>query len=73
VTHAAWWLRVFQHPGQAIDWTFLDAYESGVDFPIASFPAELLTAFPDAKFILGVRDPEAWFVFLAHLPLSTPH
>jgi hypothetical protein len=60
--HARWWLSVLQKPGQPIDWSFLDAYGSGVDCPVCMFPAELLEAFPDAKFILGVRDPESWCV-----------
>ena len=61
-SHSEWWLRVMQSPGQPIDWSFLDAYGSGVDNPVSLFPAELLEAFPDAKFILGVRDPESWYV-----------
>ncbi|WP_108659511.1 sulfotransferase family protein [Acuticoccus kandeliae] len=43
------------------DWDAIYAgYNSAVDWPTARFYRELNAAYPDAKFILGVRDPRAW-------------
>ena len=36
-------------------------YHAAVDWPTAAFAVELYAAFPDAKFILTVRDPEKWY------------
>ena len=38
----------------------LDGYRSTVDWPGGYFYRELLDAFPDAKVLLSVRDPERW-------------
>ncbi|THD77524.1 MAG: sulfotransferase family protein [Phenylobacterium sp.] len=44
------------------DWaTIFEGYNSTVDWPNATFYAELAEAYPDAKVILTERDPEAWF------------
>jgi hypothetical protein len=44
--------------GQDIDWVdMLKDFNSGVDYPISSYPEELLAAFPDARFILAERHP----------------
>lgn len=43
------------------DWeTIFDGYESAVDWPTARFFAELHQAYPEAKFVLGWREPETW-------------
>lgn len=43
------------------DWAAIyDGYDSAVDWPTARFYRELHTAYPDAKFVLGVRDPRTW-------------
>jgi hypothetical protein len=48
--------------GQPVDWNKVFAgYRATVDFPACIFYRELAEAFPDAKVILTVRDPEAWF------------
>ena len=39
----------------------LEAFNSGVDYPISCFPEELLQAFPDARFILNIRPAAAWY------------
>lgn len=45
-----------------MDWRWLFAgYQAVVDFPMCSFYAELLEAFPDARVVLTLRDPERWF------------
>jgi Sulfotransferase domain len=48
--------------GEPVDWSevFKD-YRSQVDWPGARFWRELVVHFPDAKVILTVRDPDAWF------------
>jgi hypothetical protein len=48
--------------GRPTDWREVFAgYESMLDWPGAAFWRELLAAFPDAKVILTVRDPERWY------------
>lgn len=46
--------------GQA-DWPRIyDGYGSAVDWPTARFFRELHAAYPDARFVLGHRDPRSW-------------
>lgn len=48
--------------GGPVDWEEIFAgYNASVDWPGARFWRELALAYPDAKLILTVRDPEAWF------------
>lgn len=48
--------------GEKVDWEkLLAGYRSTVDWPSAQFWAELARAFPKAKVVLGVRDPERWY------------
>lgn len=48
--------------GETVDWpVFLRGWGAAVDFPAAFYYRELMGAFPEAKVILTVRDPEAWF------------
>lgn len=48
--------------GEAVDWNqIFDGYTATVDFPSCLFYRELAEAYPEAKVILTVRDPEAWF------------
>jgi len=43
------------------DWRAIyDSYESAVDWPTAGFFQELAAAYPAAKFVLTVRDPDRW-------------
>ena len=65
--------EVFRHPsevrpweraarGKPVDWKQLMApYGACVDFPGALHWRALLEAFPEARVVLTVRDPEAWF------------
>jgi hypothetical protein len=47
--------------GDAVDWDRLFAgYASAVDWPVAAFWRELSRHYPDAKFILSVREPRKW-------------
>ncbi len=54
-----WWIDAADgHP----DWErIFEGYQSTVDWPNATFYAELAEAYPEAKVILTERDPEAWF------------
>jgi hypothetical protein len=48
--------------GQAVDWSkVFRRYRSQVDWPGARYWRELVKHFPNAKVILSVRDPDAWF------------
>jgi Sulfotransferase domain len=51
------WAAVSGHP----DWEAIyKGYESAVDWPTAGFFRELHSAYPSAKFVLTVRNPESW-------------
>lgn len=59
-SHAKVWRKAWR--GEAVHWpTLLGKYGSAVDFPACSFYPELMAAYPDAKVILTVRDPERWY------------
>ena len=48
--------------GEAVDWEQLFAgYVAAVDWPVARFYAEMLATYPEAKFVLSLRDPERWY------------
>lgn len=48
--------------GQKMDWQqVFRNYRSQVDWPGARYWRELTLAFPDAKVILSIRDPNEWF------------
>jgi sulfotransferase family protein len=48
--------------GEHIDWDSLFAgYKATVDWPGTYFWRELVAAYPDARVILTVRDPERWY------------
>jgi len=53
---------VHYSPGDltSIDASLLDAYDALTDTPIPSFYRELDVKYPDAKFILTIRDAEGW-------------
>ena len=58
-----------------VDWKKAYAgYSSAVDWPTAAFCRELATAYPDAKFILTIRDPERWYASFSQtiVPLIQP-
>jgi hypothetical protein len=59
--------------GEPMDWDRVFAgYVSQVDWPAAAYWRELTAHFPNAKVILTVRDPEAWYASIAKtiLPAS---
>lgn len=48
--------------GKPVDWDKLfDGYQATVDWPGCTFYKELMAHYPDAKVLLNVRDPEAWY------------
>lgn len=58
--HSSFWLRAAE--GQDVDWEELfSPYRAAVDWPACRFYAELAAYYPDAKVVLTVRDPAAWF------------
>lgn len=47
---------------QEMDWQWLfSQYEATVDFPACSYYRELMQAFPEAKVVLTLREPDRWF------------
>ena len=56
----AWWEAAAD--GKPVNWEqIFDGYRATVDWPSATFYKTLADAYPEAKVILTVRDPEAWF------------
>ena len=48
--------------GEPVDWDEVFAgFQSTVDWPACNYWRELMARYPDAKVILSLRDPEAWF------------
>ncbi|GAA0445577.1 sulfotransferase family protein [Acrocarpospora corrugata] len=48
--------------GEPVDWrAVFRGYRATVDWPGAAYWRELLAAFPDAKVILTVREPQGWY------------
>lgn len=61
------------------DWArIFEGFRASVDWPGATFWRELAAAYPEAKIILTVRDPQAWFgstqatIFRPRPPGATP-
>ena len=48
--------------GEPVDWEeVLKGYRATLDWPWCTYYKELMRAFPDAKVLLSVRDPEEWY------------
>jgi len=48
--------------GQPVDWdVLLGPYQATVDWPAAHFWEDLAVAYPGAKVVLTVRDPDRWY------------
>lgn len=59
-THVARWQAVFD--GEPPNWEKLfGKFQSTVDWPGCRFYQELMEAYPEAKVILTVRDPDRWY------------
>jgi hypothetical protein len=64
------WLRAAE--GNPADWRrLLGDYRSTVDWPSVSFWRELVAAYPAAKVLLTVRDPQAWYDSMANTLYSS--
>lgn len=60
--HVQRWYEFGRRGRVDMDWHALLAdYVAAVDWPVANYYRELMAAFPDAKVILTVRDPDRWF------------
>lgn len=58
--HVPLWLDAAA--GKQVDWdTLFAGYQAAVDLPTYAFYAALMAHYPDAKVILTVREPEAWY------------
>jgi len=48
--------------GKKVNWKrFFRRYNSVVDWPACSFYKDLMKEFPDARVLLNIREPEAWY------------
>jgi hypothetical protein len=48
--------------GEPVDWDeVFNGYQATVDWPACVFWRELMDAYPDAKVLLSVRDPDKWY------------
>ncbi|MEJ7790051.1 MAG: sulfotransferase family protein [Thermoleophilaceae bacterium] len=48
--------------GEVVDWAqLLEGWKSTVDWPACTYWEQISAAFPEAKVLLSVRDPEAWY------------
>ena len=64
--------------GDNINWDrIFGGFKSAVDFPVSLFYEELINKFPDAKFILTVRDFDSWYASTTNtiykVPTLLPH
>lgn len=58
--HREVWARA--HRGEAVDYDALfEGFQATVDWPSCNLWQQQLEYFPDAKVILSLRDPEAWY------------
>jgi hypothetical protein len=58
--HDGLWLALAR--GESDDWrTILEGYRASVDWPAIMIWKELVAAYPQAKVILTLRDPGAWY------------
>ena len=62
--HVPFWREATRRKarGEPVDWEAAFAgYRATVDFPAANFWAEVAEAYPEAKVLLTVRDPNRWY------------
>lgn len=68
--HVPLWLAA---AGKQVDWDALFVgYQAAVDLPTYAFYAALMAHYPDAKVILTVREPEAWYKSAAQTIFRLP-
>ena len=58
--HINFWSKVLEK--QNADWQeFFQPHNSTVEWPAVSFLSQILAAFPEAKLVLTLRDPDDWY------------
>ena len=57
-----WWKALHGHATKEGYQETLADFRGGVDYPVARFYKDILAAHPEAKVLLNVRDPTAWYV-----------
>ncbi len=58
--HAKYWDAASQ--GKPVAWDRLfEGYQATVDWPGCTYYIQLMEAYPEAKVVLSVRDPERWY------------
>ena len=56
---------------RAPDWDrIFSGFVSAVDWPVAAFWQELMSYYPNAKFVLSSRDPESWYESISQTILA---
>ena len=59
--------------GEHPNWSRLfSGFNSAVDFPVSLFYEQLINKFPDAKFILTLRDFDKWYISTANTIYKVP-
>jgi len=60
--HQSFWKKVLDQKASMADWKdAMEDYKGGVDYPVSYFYKELMVAYPNAKVLLNVRNPVAWY------------
>ena len=60
--------------GGAVDWnTVFEGYQATVDWPACAVYKELMQAYPEAKVLLSVRDPEKWYESVSNTIYRVSH
>lgn len=60
--------------GEQVRWSvLLGGYRSAVDWPACAFWRDLTEAYPDAKVILTVRDPDRWYASVRSTLYQSSH
>jgi len=72
--HVAMWHRLAF--GHSVDWELIfHDFRATVDWPASRWWREIAAHFPDAKVLLSVRDPEAWYKSMCdtiYQPMTAP-
>eukprot|EP01039_Chlorochromonas_danica_P008007 gene8007-8833_t len=59
--HAPFWIKVSNQEDHDFSAVFEPTFTAVTDFPAVTYWKELLAAYPKAKVILTIRDPERWY------------
>ena len=70
-SHIKLWYDISR--GENPNWNRLfSGFNSAVDFPVCLFYEQLINKFPDAKFILTLRDFDTWYISTANTIYKVP-